>query len=166
MDSSQWVSIHIRDRLEKGEISIKDSFLYEYACTIPVPTHHYIQILTKPSRGSFHSPTDKSLPLTEDDIDNLTIPSYGIGEVCARGRRGSEGWMDLFHGDDKICELYWDNRDKKPVNKFEVSGVDSAKYKTECSGWSPQAGPMGHVFIDIEAAKAKAAEAAAKEKAV
>ncbi|ODM15119.1 Terrelysin [Aspergillus cristatus] len=150
MDSSQWVSIHIRDRLEKGEISIKDSFLYE---------------------GSFHSPTDRSLPLTEDDIDNLTIPSYGIGEVCARGRRGSEGWMDLFHGDDKICELHWDNRDKKPVNKFEVSGVDSAKYKIECSGWSPQAGPMGHVFIDIEAAKAdaakaKAAEAAAKEEAV
>lgn len=30
MDPSQWVSIHIRDRLDKGEISIKDSFLYEY----------------------------------------------------------------------------------------------------------------------------------------
>lgn len=30
MDTAQWVSIHIRDRLEKGEISIKDAFLYEY----------------------------------------------------------------------------------------------------------------------------------------
>jgi len=62
--------------------------------------------------------------------------------------------------------LHWDNRNKKPVNRFEVSGVDSEKYKIECSGWSPQAGPMGHVFIDIEAAKAKAAEDAAKEEAV
>lgn len=143
MDSSQWVSIHIRDRLEKGEISIKDSFLYE---------------------GSFHSPTDKSLPLTETDIDALTIPSYGIGEVCARGRRGSEGWMDLFHGEDKICELHWDNRDKKSVNRFEVSGVDS-KYKIDCSGWSPRAGPLGHVFIDVEEAKAAAKEAEAQTEA-
>ena len=29
MDTAQWVSIHIRDRLEKGEISVKDAFLYE-----------------------------------------------------------------------------------------------------------------------------------------
>lgn len=79
--------------------------------------------------------------------------------------------MDLFHGEDKICELHWDNRDKKPVNRFEVSGVDS-KYRIECSGWSPRKGSMGHVFIDIEEAKAAAkeaeaqAEAAAKEETV
>lgn len=29
MDES-WVSIHIRDRMTKGDITIKDSFLYEY----------------------------------------------------------------------------------------------------------------------------------------
>lgn len=102
-------------------------------------------------RGNFHSPTDKTKSLTEDDIDSLTIPSYGIGEVCARGRRGSEGWMDLFHGENKICELHWDNRDKRAVNSFEVTEVDKEKYRIECSGWSPRAGPMGHVFIDVEA---------------
>ena len=28
--SSPWVSIHIRDRLRDGTITIKDSFIYEY----------------------------------------------------------------------------------------------------------------------------------------
>lgn len=69
--------------------------------------------------------------------------------------------MDLFHGDDKICELHWDNRDKKRRNSFEVTGMDSDKYRIACSGWSPMAGPMGHVFIDVEAAK-KAAFAIAE----
>nr|Q0CRX8.2 RecName: Full=Terrelysin; AltName: Full=Hemolysin [Aspergillus terreus NIH2624] len=139
MDDSQWVSIHIRDRLAQGNITIRESFLYE---------------------GQFHSPEDEKKALTEDDIDQLIIPSEGIGEVCARGRRGSEGWMDLFDGEKKICELHWDNRTKRPSNEFEV--IDGDKdYKIECSGWSPQAGPLGHVFIDISAAKKKAAAAAA-----
>ncbi|KAF9889626.1 hypothetical protein FE257_007134 [Aspergillus nanangensis] len=133
MDSSSWVSIHIRDRLQDGNITVKDSFLYE---------------------GQFHTPEDKSKSLTEDDIDKLVIPSEGIGEVCARGRRGSEGWMDLFDGDSKICELHWDNRSKMPVNNFEVS-EENKKYKIEYSGWSPQAGPLGHVYIDISDAKKK-----------
>ncbi|PLB33706.1 aegerolysin family protein [Aspergillus candidus] len=133
MDTAQWVSIHIRDRLEKGEISIKDAFLYE---------------------GAFHTPDDKSKALTEDDIDKLTIPSEGIGEVCARGRRGSEGWLDLYDGESKICELHWDNREKILNNQFEISESDK-KYKIEYSGWSPQAGPLGHVFIDISAANNK-----------
>lgn len=30
MDDSQWVSIHIRDRLAQGNITIRESFLYEY----------------------------------------------------------------------------------------------------------------------------------------
>ena len=31
--SSPWVSIHIRDRLRDGTITIKDSFIYEYLTT-------------------------------------------------------------------------------------------------------------------------------------
>ncbi|GES61323.1 terrelysin [Aspergillus terreus] len=136
MDDSQWVSIHIRDRLAQGNITIRESFLYD--------------------------PEDEKKALTEDDIDQLIIPSEGIGEVCARGRRGSEGWMDLFDGEKKICELHWDNRTKRPSNEFEV--IDGDKdYKIECSGWSPQAGPLGHVFIDISAAKKKAAAEAAEK---
>ena len=155
-----WVSIHIRGGLEQGEISIKDTFLYE--CVSLGHTRDESMQLTR-SRGNFHSPTDQTLALTEQDIDQITIPPYGIGEVCTRGRRGSEGWMDLFHGEDKICELHWDNRDEKRRNSFEVTGMDPDKYRIACSGWSPQAGPMGHVFIDVEAAKA-AAKARAAEK--
>lgn len=64
MDSSQWVSIHIRDRLEKGEISIKDSFLYEYAShPLPPPpsTQPYLPLtLTKPEEPSTLPPTKPS----------------------------------------------------------------------------------------------------------
>ncbi|KKK12680.1 hypothetical protein P175DRAFT_0502518 [Aspergillus ochraceoroseus IBT 24754] len=133
MEPSQWVSIHIRDRLESGSINVKDSLI---------------------DLGKFHNPDDQAKSMTENEVDKLVIPANGIGEVCARGRRGSEGWMDLFDGDSKICELYWDNRSSSSANTFEV--VDGNKdYKIECSGWSPAAGPLGHVFIDISAADKK-----------
>ncbi|PYH92662.1 hypothetical protein BO71DRAFT_18539 [Aspergillus ellipticus CBS 707.79] len=106
--------------------------------------------------GEFHNPEDRTKFLTEDEIDNVVIPSFGVGEIAARGRRGSEGRLDLFHGEAKICELHWDNRTGELVNIVEV--LDSSdKYRIEHGGWSPEAGPLGHVYIDIsEAAKKKA----------
>ena len=59
--------------------------------------------------------------------------------------------MDLFHEENKICELHWDNRSKRFVNVFEVLEEDPEKYRVQCSGWSPKRGPLGDVFIDIEA---------------
>ncbi|KAL2818098.1 Aegerolysin-domain-containing protein [Aspergillus granulosus] len=124
---SQWISIHIRDHLEGRDINIRDSLI---------------------TPGDFHSPDDPSVTLTESAIDKMVIPSDGLGEVCATGRRGSEGWLDLFDGDKKICELHWDNRSGSYVNDFEVLEGDE-RYKVECSGWSSAKGPLGHVFIDV-----------------
>ncbi|KAL2831740.1 aegerolysin type hemolysin [Aspergillus cavernicola] len=124
---SQWVSIHIRDRLEDRDINIRDSLI---------------------STGDFHSPSNPLTTLTEESIDKMTIPSNGLGEVCATGRRGSEGWLDLFDGEKKICELHWDNRSERYINDFEVLEGDD-KYRVECSGWSSERGPLGHVFVDI-----------------
>lgn len=87
-------------------------------------------------------------------IDKMTIPGGGLGEVCATGRRGSEGWLDLMDGEKKICELHWDNRLGRYWNDFEVLDPDEA-YKVECSGWSSAQGPLGHVFIDVSEAKKK-----------
>ncbi|PWY92205.1 hypothetical protein BO70DRAFT_357342 [Aspergillus heteromorphus CBS 117.55] len=129
--NSSWVSFHIRDHLESGEISVRH-------CVI--------------EGGEFHNPDDRSKSLTEDDIDLVTIPSYGVGEICARGRRGSEGRLDLFHGESKICELHWDNRTGELANLVEV--LDSSdKYRIEHGGWSPEVGPLGHVYIDISEGK-------------
>ncbi|RAL10695.1 aegerolysin family protein [Aspergillus homomorphus CBS 101889] len=127
--NSQWVQFHIRDHLDKGEISVRH-------CVI--------------EGGEFHDPNLNDKAMTEDDVDELRIPSYGVGEICARGRRGSEGRLDLFHGEDKICELHWDNRKGNWVNLVEVlDGSD--KYRVEHGGWSPEAGPLGHVYVDIRA---------------
>ncbi|KAL4786615.1 Aegerolysin-domain-containing protein [Aspergillus varians] len=128
---SQWVSIHIRDHLENRDIRIRDSLV---------------------SPGDFHSPEDLSKQLTESAIDKMTIPGGGLGEVCATGRRGSEGWLDLFDGEKKICELHWDNRVGRYVNEFEVLEEDKG-YKVECSGWSSERGPLGHVFVDVSEAR-------------
>ncbi|KAL4925502.1 aegerolysin family protein [Aspergillus undulatus] len=131
---SQWISIHIRDHLENHDINIRDSLV---------------------SPGDFHSPDDLTEAMTESMIDKMTIPANGLGEVCATGRRGSEGWLDLFDGDTKICELHWDNRAGVWANDFEVldSGED---YKVECSGWSSAMGsPLGHVFVDVSKADKK-----------
>ncbi len=94
------------------------------------------------------------MSIHEDEIDDMTIQSDGVGEICARGRRGSEGRLDLFHGDTKICELHWENRGGEFRNLVEVLD-DNSKYRIEHGGWSPQAGPLGHVFVDIREAGAK-----------
>ncbi|OJK01860.1 hypothetical protein ASPACDRAFT_1886326 [Aspergillus aculeatus ATCC 16872] len=136
--NSQWVQFHIRDHLDKGEISVRHTVI---------------------EGGDFHDP-DSNKAMTEDDVDELRIPSYGVGEICARGRRGSEGRLDLFHGEDKICELHWDNRQGNWVNLVEVlDGND--KYRVEHGGWSPEAGPLGHVYVDIM--QQQAAQAAAEQ---
>ncbi|BCR99711.1 aegerolysin family protein [Aspergillus luchuensis] len=123
----QWVSFHIRDHLDKGEISVRHTVI---------------------EGGEFHDPNNRRQSLTEDEIDEITIPSYGIGEICARGRRGSEGRLDLFHDEEKICELHWDNRQGNRVNIVEMLDSNN-KYRVEHGGWSPEAGPLGHVYIDI-----------------
>ncbi|KAL3478951.1 Aegerolysin-domain-containing protein [Aspergillus californicus] len=129
----QWVSIHIRDNLADRDISIRDSLI---------------------SPGDFHSPESSSTPYTESNIDAMKIPSNGLGEICATGRRGSEGWLDLFDGEKKICELHWDNRTERFHNEFEVLDSDE-RYRVECSGWSAAKGPLGHVFVDISEAEVK-----------
>ncbi|KAL4969401.1 aegerolysin family protein [Aspergillus stella-maris] len=131
---SQWISIHIRDHLDGHDISIRDSLV---------------------SPGDFHSPDNYTQTLTESAIDKMTIPAHGLGEVCARGRRGSEGWLDLFDGEKKICELHWDNRVGVWANDFEVLDGDK-DYVVECSGWSSSMGsPLGHVFVDVSRAQSK-----------
>ncbi|KAA8645044.1 hypothetical protein EYZ11_011641 [Aspergillus tanneri] len=130
--NSQWVSFHIRDHLDNREISVRHCVIED---------------------GQFHDP-DNNKPMTEDDIDELVIPADGIGEICARSRRGSEGRLDLFDGDNKICELHWDNRKDEKFNVVEM--LDSSdKYRVTHGGWSPEAGPLGHVYVDIWAKKKK-----------
>ncbi|KAJ5999033.1 hypothetical protein N7451_006843 [Penicillium sp. IBT 35674x] len=129
--NTQWVSFHIRDRLEDGQVTV----------------HH-----TVIEDGEFYSPENRRRSLSEEEIDEIVIPSDGIGEISAGGRRGSEGRLDLFHDDAKICELHWENRGGNHTNLVEV--LDSCdKYRVECGGWSPEAGPLGHVFVDITTKK-------------
>lgn len=105
-----------------------------------------------PCSGEFYSPENRRRSLSEEEIDEIVIPSDGIGEISAGGRRGSEGRLDLFHDDAKICELHWENRGGNHVNLVEV--LDNCdKYRVECGGWSPEAGPLGHVFVDITTKK-------------
>ncbi|KAH8431042.1 aegerolysin family protein [Aspergillus melleus] len=133
--NSQWVEFHIRDHLANGEINVRHTVI---------------------EGGEFHN-ADTSKPMTEDDVDEMTIPSYGVGEICARGRRGSEGRLDLFHDEEKICELHWDNRQENGFNLVEV--LDGSKsYRVEHGGWSPEAGPLGHVYVDIWEMKKKLEE--------
>jgi hypothetical protein len=98
--------------------------------------------------GEFYNVDDRRKSLTEEEIDEIVIAPDGVGEIGAQSRRGSEGRLDLFHENDKICELHWENRGGKYANLVEV--LDSSdKYRIEHGGWSSEAGPLGHVFVDI-----------------
>lgn len=104
--------------------------------------------------GEFEHPTNRRRSLTEDEIDEMTIPSDGVGEITARSRRGSEGRLDLFHENNKICEIHWENRGGEYVNLVELLDSND-KYRVEYGGWSPEAGPLGHVYVDISERKQK-----------
>ncbi|KAJ5093760.1 hypothetical protein N7456_009621 [Penicillium angulare] len=129
--NSNWVSFHIRDHLKDGEVLIQHTVI---------------------EGGEFWNPEDRRKSLTEDEIDEIKIPTNGIGEITAASRRGSEGRLDLFHGKSKICELHWENRGGEYVNLVEMLD-SSSKYRVECGGWSPREGPLGHVFVDITEAR-------------
>ncbi|KAJ5379328.1 hypothetical protein N7509_012447 [Penicillium cosmopolitanum] len=127
--NSQWVSFHIRDHLKDGEVTVQNTVIED---------------------GEFWDPNGRRKSLTEEEVDEITIPAGGIGEINAagRGRRGSEGRLDLFHDNGKICEIHWENRGGEHVNLVET--VDpSDGYRVEYGGWSSGEGPLGHVYIDI-----------------
>ena len=98
--------------------------------------------------GEFYDVNDRRKSLTEEEIDEIVISPDGVGEIGAQSRRGSEGRLDLFHDNAKICELHWENRGGNYVNLVEVLD-NSNKYRIEHGGWSSEAGPLGHVFVDI-----------------
>ncbi|KAJ5908364.1 hypothetical protein N7495_001046 [Penicillium taxi] len=127
--NSQWVSFHIRDHLGEGKILVQNTIIE--------------------GGGEFYNVNDRRQSLTEEDVDELVIPPLGVGEISAHGRRGSEGRLDLFHGESKICELHWENRGGEFTNLVEVLDSDD-KYKIVHGGWNPDKGPLGHVFVDIE----------------
>ncbi|OOO07329.1 Aegerolysin [Aspergillus oryzae] len=130
--NSKWVEFHIRDHLKDGEISVRHTVIED---------------------GEFQDPNNRRKSIHEDVIDEIVIPSDGIGEICAHGRRGSEGRLDLFHGNDKICELHWDDRDGRRENLVEMLD-ESDKYRIEHGGWSPEAnGPLGHVYVDVASSR-------------
>ncbi|KAJ5652338.1 hypothetical protein N7507_009764 [Penicillium longicatenatum] len=149
--NTQWVEFHIRDRLEDGQVTVHHTVIEEYR-SFPSRNPNTCKFVLIPSSGEFYSPGNRRKSLTEEEIDEIVIPSDGIGEISAGGRRGSEGRLDLFHDDAKICELHWENRGGNHVNLVEV--LDNCdKYRVECGGWSPEVGPLGHVFVDISSKK-------------
>ncbi|KAJ5325237.1 hypothetical protein N7541_011955 [Penicillium brevicompactum] len=125
--NSQWVSFHIRGHLDKGDVLVQNTVI---------------------EGGEFYDVNDRRKSLTEEEIDEIVIAPNGVGEIGAQSRRGSEGRLDLFHDNAKICELHWENRGGKYVNLVET--LDSSdKYRIEHGGWSAEEGPLGHVFVDI-----------------
>jgi len=142
--NSHWVSFHIRDYLQDGEVSVHHTVIEGYIC----PRFSSVIPVLTPSSGEFYNPEDRRKSLTEEEIDEIKISKGGIGEIGAQGRRGSEGRLDLFHDDDKICELHWENRGGEYPNLVETLD-ESNKYKVVHGGWSPEAGPLGHVYVDI-----------------
>ncbi|KGO70486.1 Aegerolysin [Penicillium italicum] len=125
--NSKWVSFHIRDHIKDGEILVQNTVI---------------------EGGEFADPSGRRKSLTEEEIDEIKICPDGVGEIGARSRRGSEGRLDLFHGNDKICELHWENRGGEYANLVEVLD-QSDKYTIQHGGWSAEAGPLGHVFVDV-----------------
>lgn len=74
-------------------------------------------------------------------------------ESCGRSASptGTEGHIDLYNGDNKICRLYWNCPYWTSANKFEIRDYDpgTSDYSVNASDWNPGPGPIGRVTIVV-----------------
>ncbi|KHE86327.1 Aegerolysin-domain-containing protein [Neurospora crassa] len=79
-------------------------------------------------------------------------PNGGSMVVASSGTAwtptGTEGHLDIYHGDTKVCHVYWDCPWMRRSNSFEISEVDD-NYAVEATGGSINKGPLGSITIEV-----------------
>ncbi|KAF1365574.1 Aegerolysin family protein [Lizonia empirigonia] len=131
MAYAQWVVIHIINSFRNGTISIKDAKLFW---------------------GKFYKNGNKDDEISANDVEKLTIPAGSDGDIASCGRSdaasGTEGQVDIYDGDTKVCSLYWSCPWGSKSNDFQIRNRNK-DYGITPGDWNRDSGALGKVDIDI-----------------
>ncbi|KAM0227517.1 hypothetical protein ACHAP5_012168 [Fusarium lateritium] len=131
MAYAQWVYILIQSKIASGEISIKNVNL---------------------NWGKFFNYNNKDDEISTDEIKKITIGSNKSAGIASCGRSdassGTEGSLDLYDGDVKICHIYWSCPWGSKTNTFTVDAVDD-NYIVQQTGANLDSGALGNVTVKV-----------------
>ncbi|KAH7905789.1 Aegerolysin family protein [Hygrophoropsis aurantiaca] len=105
------------------------------------------------SWGKFYQNGDKGAELTPEQIDQIVIPPGSEHSVSSCGRSdassGTEGTIDVYDDETKVCTLYWNCPWGSPTNNFEVRNVNKAGgYIVSNGPWNVSGGALGNIAIE------------------
>ncbi|RGP64278.1 aegerolysin family [Fusarium sporotrichioides] len=131
MAYAQWVYILIQNKIASGEISIRNVNL---------------------NWGKFYQWDNKDNEISVDAVKQIVIASGKTAGVASCGRSdassGTEGSFDLYDGDTKICNIYWDCPWGSKTNTFTVGSVDD-DYIVQATGANLNSGAIGTVNVKV-----------------
>ncbi|KAH7923061.1 Aegerolysin family protein [Leucogyrophana mollusca] len=104
--------------------------------------------------GKFHEDGNKDNEIEPDTVNGIVIPAGATGVISACGRSdassGTEGTVDLYDDETKICTLYWNCPWGSKTNNFAVQGRNSdAGYMVSVGTWNRDGGALGHIDIEV-----------------
>jgi hypothetical protein len=103
--------------------------------------------------GKFHLCGNKDTEIEVATINAVVIHAGDSYTVCSCGRSdaasGTEGHFDIYDGDTRIGNFYWDCPWGKKSNSFLWASAASQAYVTQCEGGNPYAGAIGNMSIKV-----------------
>jgi hypothetical protein len=109
-------------------------------------------ILTYVTRGKFYKWDNKDNEISTSDVDKQVATQSKDGDVAACGRSdassGTEGSLDLYDGDVKVCHIAWDCPWGSKTNIFNTSDIDNA-YLVQHTGANLDGGAIGTVTVKV-----------------
>ncbi|KFY98022.1 hypothetical protein V500_01818 [Pseudogymnoascus sp. VKM F-4518 (FW-2643)] len=131
MEYSQWVVIHISNSLRNGNITIKEA---------------------KVSWGKFYQEGNKECEIAAGDVDGTVISAGSSSNISSCGRSdtlsGTEGSLDLYDGETRICTITWVCPWGAGTNDFQIIGKESG-YVVSAGDWNRGSGALGQVDVEV-----------------
>jgi hypothetical protein len=116
------------------------------------PNCAYHIILTYTTRGKFYKWDNKDDEISASEVDKQVATRRRDADVAACGRSdassGTEGTLDLYDSDDKVCHIYWNCPWGSKTNEFKGSDLDNA-YVVQQTGANLDGGAIGTVTIKV-----------------
>lgn len=108
-------------------------------------------------RGKFHQNGNKDADITPEAVNAVTVAAGKTTDISSCGKSdaasGTEGTLDLYDGDTKICTIYWNSPWGSKTNDFWISGRNTADgYSVSYGGpkFNPHGpGPLGEAEVEI-----------------
>ena len=106
------------------------------------------------SRGKFYKNGNKNDEISAGAVNGTTIPAGSTENIYSCGRSdaasGTEGVIDLYEGDTKICTIYWSCPWGSKSNDFQVQNRNSkAGYMVSIGDWNRDSGALGKVEVEV-----------------